>query len=97
MLTNDKKLLGLVNKKDYYRKGDNLPSSPELDHLKAKLLTQKLPGYPNLHAMNSILKYSSDTQIRNLIPSKHPDCHEEEETVKLGEKGYRENQLANPS
>lgn len=63
MLTNYKKLLGLINKKDYYRKGDNLPSSAELDHLKAKLLTQNLPGDPNLYAMNSVLKYSSDAQV----------------------------------
>lgn len=45
--------------------------------------------------MNSTLKYLSDAQVQNLISSKNPDCHNGEETVKPGEKGCRENQLAN--
>lgn len=48
------------------------------------------------NAINSILKYLSDAQVQNLISSKNPDCHEREEMVRVGEKSWGENQLANP-
>lgn len=97
VLTHDKKLLRRVNRTDYHKKEiSHLPSSAELDHLKAKPPKQKLPADPIPRAMNLVWSLS-DAQVQTLISSKKtPIATKGKKRWEWENESWRESQLASP-